>query len=363
MSAIANINFQEQYYKNYKNKKIVIIGILPAPLGGIAIHIQRVAQAYKEQQNTVRIFDVSKKRWYKFLFYDFVKLLFSIIFFLPHKIDYHVSYTRRSLLELFVLSILSFFLRFKINIVDHDCRYLYSRSWFYKKLNNIVLRLVHTQVIIGTSTYKSYCDTATYLKNYTIESAFVAPDVTLEKAILNTYPKSLNEFLKTHKPVICANAFDILLHNNQDLYGIDNCIELIRKIKQNFRNAGLVIAFAQISDKKYFQYIKLLVEAYHLEDSVYFLINNYEFWPLIKQTDLFVRPTLSDSFGISVAEAIFLNVPVVASDVCARPEGTMCYKSGDFEDLYQNVYKVLNANSEKYYCWADQQNSANKIIG
>ncbi len=67
-----------------------------------------------------------------------------------------------------------------------------------------------------------------------------------------------------------------------------------------------------------------------------------QLWPLIKKADLFLRPTLSDSFGISIAEALLFDVPAVASDVCVRPKGTVLFKRGDKKDFFDKVLKALN---------------------
>ena len=64
-------------------------------------------------------------------------------------------------------------------------------------------------------------------------------------------------------------------------------------------------------------------------------------WPLFKKVDLFLRPTNTDGFGISLAEAIHFGTLAIASDVCPRPEGTILFKNRDFNDLFTKVNKIL----------------------
>jgi glycosyltransferase involved in cell wall biosynthesis len=47
------------------------------------------------------------------------------------------------------------------------------------------------------------------------------------------------------------------------------------------------------------------------------LLGNHLYWPILKKIDLFVRPTLSDNFGISIAEALHFGKKAIASDVCS----------------------------------------------
>lgn len=57
--------------------------------------------------------------------------------------------------------------------------------------------------------------------------------------------------------------------------------------------------------------------------------------------DVFVRPTTHDGDSLSVREALALGVPCVASDVCARPEGTYVFRSGQVEELVAKVRQAL----------------------
>lgn len=60
------------------------------------------------------------------------------------------------------------------------------------------------------------------------------------------------------------------------------------------------------------------------------------------KSDLFVRPTNTDGYSVSIAEVIYFKVPAIASDVCARPQGTVLFKSRDIDDFYLKVKDVLS---------------------
>lgn len=333
------------YSFNRINKKIIVIGICPPPLGGIAIHIQRVIALYKKQQNAVGVIDISRRRWYHFVFIDAFKACFNIMYFRPHYIDYHTAYTRRSLLELNMLLCLKILLRFKITIVEHDCRYLYHRNNIFKKIRNLLNKFIDHHVLIGNTTYKSYLENNISLKSYSIESAFLPPDTTEEVMINAIYPVSLQSFMQSRKPLILVNAFELILINSQDLYGIDMCLELIKELKTTYRNIGLLIVLSQIGNDHHFKRLNTYIKAYNLNSHIYFLINNYPLWPLFKYCTIFVRPTFSDSFGISVAEALYFQVPAIASDVCIRQKGAILFKTGNFKSFYKKVYGCLNSRS------------------
>ena len=80
---------------------------------------------------------------------------------------------------------------------------------------------------------------------------------------------------------------------------------------------------------------------YALHDAIFIMCGQKELWPLLKYATVFIRPTLSDSYGISIAEALYVGTPAVASDVCKRPVGTILYKAGDVVDLSEKVRRIL----------------------
>lgn len=61
----------------------------------------------------------------------------------------------------------------------------------------------------------------------------------------------------------------------------------------------------------------------------------------LSEADIYVRPTLEDSFGIACADAVEFNTPVIASDVCTRYSGVKVYHLNKKEELYELFRKLL----------------------
>ena len=62
---------------------------------------------------------------------------------------------------------------------------------------------------------------------------------------------------------------------------------------------------------------------------------------LIAGCDAFIRPTTADGDSVSVREALALGVPCVASDVVARPMGTLCFRAGDPRHLAEILLRAV----------------------
>jgi glycosyltransferase involved in cell wall biosynthesis len=125
-----------------------------------------------------------------------------------------------------------------------------------------------------------------------------------------------------------------------------------RKIihKNEFPNVGFIICISKIGNEKFFLSMVNKIKQYKLENSIYILLGNHLYWPILKKIDLFVRPTLSDNFGISIAEALHFGKKAIASDVCRRPKDTILFKGGDKKDFFEKVYyslQELSPNNQK----------------
>jgi len=355
------MNFDHRYSDAIHNTRVAIIGPYPPPLGGISVHIKRVMHKLLQQGNIV--FHFHNERPYKYAW--FKKFPFRLISFVcyfstffawlvykrPAYVLYHTMYSRPAIVELGLLVCARFFIPCKIVVVEHNCRHIYTRGIRWKSWFNYFAKYVHV-VLIGHVTYKTFCDHSIRLNSYSIESPFLPPDMSQEDSILQTYPKGLFTFLKNHTPIIGMNASRVSVWQGKDLYGFDQAIEMLRIMQHTNAQMGLVIVLAEIGDSHYFENIIQRIKHYQLDDKIFILTGNRHLWPLLRKVDLFIRPTRADTFGISVAESLLVGTPVIASDVCARPEGTVLYQQGNVHDL---VKKIKVSLQEQGYGATDQQ--------
>lgn len=201
-------------------------------------------------------------------------------------------------------------------------------------------------------TYKSYIDNKIKLKNFSIESAFLPPEITeisLEEN-LKKYPENLFKFIESHEKIILINAFNIDLLDSHDLYGIDKAVNLLNflnitqnNISNNIENknyAGLILLY-QYCNLDYLEDIKKNILKFNLENNIFFLQGNYNLWPLFSKANIFIRPTLSDGYAVSIEESLFFGTPVIASNVCQRPKDTIIFDINSQSDFNNKVYNLL----------------------
>ena len=337
-----SINLKHKYSDQIQNKKIIIVGPYPPPLGGVAVHVKRVIAKLENQQNNISLINTAiKSKNFIVTIWNHIKNISSLK---PNIVFYHEP--TESLKKFFLFVLLKKIFKYNLIVIDHDCRYFYKSNKLITFLYNQLFKHTNKQILIGTSTHQSYKYNKISLKNYEIESPYLPPDITTEHKILQTYPVSLFNFLNSHSPLLAANAFKLVLIDNIDLYGFDMCINLIKKLKNNFPKIGLILALANVDNLNYFHFLQKQIKSKQIKNNIYFLIGQKEFWPLLKKVDLFLRPTLSDSYGISIEEAISVGTKTLASNVCTRPRGTILFENRNIFDLINKTKQILSDNTK-----------------
>ena len=315
-----------------KEHSILLAGPFPKPIGGVSVHSIRLFHLLEKEGFNVTKFKLNKRnvpgvQWIVFLFhlvfkrYDIVHLqLFEPLFY---KVVLLICKLKKT----------------KLILTIHN-PHVSSRI----KENIALLNQTDVIVMVGGHIVDSYSSSGAELTSeIKVISSYLPPNEKEEANILKTYPRELNTFIKKYDKTILISAFK-LIHTNkgEDLYGIDKAIELLKELIVEINSIGLIIAIAD--DRFNIEYNSILkerIKEYGIERNVLFLGGQREIWPLFKSVNLFLRPTVYDGFGISVAEAIDMGCPAIASDVCKRAEGAIIYDYFNQKELYLSSKKVL----------------------
>jgi glycosyltransferase involved in cell wall biosynthesis len=148
-----------------------------------------------------------------------------------------------------------------------------------------------------------------------------------------TFPEPLASFFETHDPVLISVG---LLEPEYDL---PLQIEVLGKIRNKNPRAGLVLIGSgslelnlrsKIGAKPYAEHILLCGDVPHKSTL-----------EAISRSSMMLRTTLYDGDAVSVREALYLSVPVIASDNGMRPQGVRLIPSSNLKALQQSIEKVL----------------------
>jgi N-acetyl-alpha-D-glucosaminyl L-malate synthase BshA len=93
---------------------------------------------------------------------------------------------------------------------------------------------------------------------------------------------------------------------------------------------------------------ELLCEELGISDKVIFFGNSSEIDRILSYTDLFLLPSLTESFGLAALEAMACGVPVISSNAGGLPEvnfdGFSGFLSdvGSIDEMAKNALKILS---------------------
>lgn len=343
--------FKKKNKKKINVKKILMIGPIPPPIGGVSVHLERLTNELK--LNYSDNFKVYVANTAKNPFLVFFKIFFFIFIasFKPSQYVIHSHISRHNLNRLLAsyshLRMIKFIVTFH-SYRDDNLNISYKQDNIIKSLllkaNSIIV--VNFEIKEKILKIQPQC-----LNKIIILPAFIPFIDNFSVNQYQTYKTDLGltDFIDTHKFIICANAYKITFHNNQDLYGIDLCIELLRLLNETgFKTVGFIFMLPQIGDYNYYNQMMNKIQKYNINNDFIFINRNVALAPLFRDIDLFIRPTNTDGDAISIREALYARTPTIASDVVKRPYGSTLFISRDLDDLYLKTVKILrNIDYEK----------------
>lgn len=300
-------------------KKILIIGTLPPPVGGVTIHVQRL----------LGMLDCSG---ISYTFADYNRKPFSVFLkFFTHKVIHlHLSNIYVSLL----FAIVCFVFRKKLIITRHGdiCR----NSGFKRKMDLLCIKLTYQPIVLNMDSFSFAIQRNPATK---LQSSFLPP--TEKKDLPVELMRKLNTVRNKYKYIFATNAYNLAFDSfGNELYGISCLIELFKKLPDHF-------LFAATCNGKYLQY--LTANNVVIPDNVCIIDYPIDFYTMLNFVDGMIRHTTTDGDALSVREGLYLGTKVFATDCVKRPQGTICYH--DLPELESYLVKfselppINNANN------------------
>ena len=308
--------------------KVLLIGTMPPPIGGVTIHIDRFLNLYGNK-GSIELSVLDLKKITIFQKNKTIRNLFKIIYiFLSTDIIHiHVSH---EIIKLIIAIICKFFFK-KVVYTHHIGRVD----------NHLVFKLMY-----------KVCDRIILVNHKEIKSNIINREKTeFIPAFLPPYkfdelPNEILININKYKKIISTNCFSYSLINKKHVYGYDliiNAFYLLTK-ENKIENTLLVLVDPSSTTKKYIS--NLLKNKEFGTNQILYITEKIDFVSLIKKSDVTIRATRTDGDSLSIRESLYFGIPVVCSDVTVRPENSILFKNEDILDLSNKILFALN-NKEK----------------
>ena len=341
---------------------IIQVGHYPPPIGGISMYIKRMKDSLDAKKIKNQVWDISNIKKSED---SIVKMPFRLLS-VPcyYALKRNISLIHYNIAGTLTKNYIGFFNRLLFKkrpklLTNHgDCRCLFAKKkeLIVKSLNSF------DAIICVKKNDKEYLLKQGISTDIYEIPAFIPPTIQ-KKEIAEVSPDVWN-FMNAHKPIVSANACKIVFRHAQDLYGLNKCIDLCANLKRDYPQIGIVFCLPHIGDRKYFQKMKQRIIKNSIEDNFFFQTRPTQLYPIIMASDVFVRPTTTDGDAVSVREAMYFNIPAVASNVIPRPQGTILFKHNDPEDFYLKVREAIDngARYKKYLSSLKTESNSDIIL-
>lgn len=343
--------------------RLIILGALPPPRGGVTTHIERLIPYLKEAGIKFVIWDHSKirkkKEYIISLRWEPLKALLSLM-----QSGVKVLHCPLSNITVSKLMFLSFMkmIGFRLTVT-----FVASPE---QTMENSSLKLFYILALARSSTHiiatngdfqKLLIDKGIPENKVSIIPAFIpSKNASIEKQPI---PQDVVEFYIKRKPLIITYAHGPDLHKGEDLYGLDLIVQLAQELRADLPQAGFLVVIPEITNRNYLRNIRINIRERNLDSFFCFAIGNqFSFVHLLQYADLFIRATNTDGDALTLREALYYGVPSVASEVCHRPEGTILFRNRDISDLCMAVREALHNKNAQYSTRTQQINNAELFI-
>ncbi|MGE5406179.1 MAG: hypothetical protein ACM3NR_00595 [Methanosarcina sp.] len=314
-------------------KQILFLGPLPPPVGGVSIHIRRLTRLI---ESDYKIDFVDESHLIKEEIYNLRTFRFSEYFKKIFKSDLlYIHSGKRQLVIFHVL--IGKILRKKIIITMHGYPYAnrtllnFIDSMFYSLADKIIL--VNSFILERVRLPEKKC---------VVKWAFVPPMMDDEPQL----PVHIAEWIESRKKlgemIISANAYQLKYFNNQDLYGLDMCIEVAdRLVKNGFKVSFIYVVSSLEKNRVLYEQYQARINGSHFHEHFLLINESLSFVRLITRSDIILRPTNTDGDALTIREAIHLGKPVIASDIIPRPAETILFRTRDHDDLERQLVATI----------------------
>lgn len=351
-------------------KKIALIGILPPPIGGRSIYFKKTINKLLNDYPNLKIdaYILNKNVNNNFFEHENNNLkiisnyrsLIINIFLKKYKI---VHTNDENFKVLSIVSLFCYLTKTQIFLNLHSFR---SNPDNYSLINKICMKtsfyFLNRIFVVGKNEYRK-------LNQYVGAEKLkqISPHIRTnrrDKEFLKTNYDidNLEDFLKENHVEFKFKKDDFVLTWNgsiskneiSDAYGLSLFFDMIKKIEsehpfaKRFKYILVVIGLSEKEQNK-LSSIKNQIIMNSLEKKVLLITETISFNEVLAYTSLYVRPTRTDSYGLSVSESLDFGIPTIASNVCERPLKVNLFNNGDLKDLYEKVeYIFSNYEDQKF---------------
>ncbi len=319
--------------KESSDMKIFNIGGYPPPIGGVSNHIKRLHEHLLSAGWRSVVIDITGvPKQHSGVVGQNAYSLIAFLWRSPSLLHFHKD-SYETILLMYALSF-----RHIVVYSLHDERFMRTLCSLDPLRRNLALRMLRRlrAVITDSSANHSFAAQALGMRNAVMIPEYItagppsAHDLAKLDALRNRFGVLLS-----------SNAWQLSFHNDEDLYGLDLLIEMVREISRR-HDVGMVFLLPGSAREDYYDALQQRLGAYGIRDRFIFIREPLdEASSLWRISDIVIRATNTDGNSLTIHEALHVGTPVIASDCVPRPEGVILFRNRDASDLSRAVSETI----------------------
>jgi glycosyltransferase involved in cell wall biosynthesis len=310
--------------------KWLVVGAEPPPFGGVTVFVQRwIARRRRCGSTVARVYPISVS---------------GTISLFRHAVSRPSFVVVNSLRWQILLSVLFLFPFSRCIAVDHNHsrRFKTDSSPITQRLTLFLLNRFDRLWIVSEHLKDVHKALGTHVP-LRRRSPYLPPDLSAYAEAIANYSDSLKSLVNDRGAniVFCISAYRMVLENDQDVYGFDITLRCFRQLLQVNSLAKLVLFVADPTDTRAYRQARGIIVELGLGENVIWEEGQKPLWPMFLHVDAFLRPTTTDGWSVSVAEALDLGCPVIASDSVPRQRGCTLFSRDNKGDLFAKMKATI----------------------
>src|SRR5688500_8016303 len=308
--------------------KVLLIGPLPPPHGGISVHVASLSKQLTAAGVQNEVLDLSRvTNWFA---YAFKLIRYARRGWTPH--FQANGHNWKSWMLALSSGICGRLGQGSILTLHSGMApaYLTTCSPWSRALATMVCRL-HSRTICASPEIM-HAVLSLGISPHRVEVVPARIETLLRADILDP---ELTSWMDHHAPLLSTTLFF------RPEYGFETLVLAMKLLRKRYPSAGCVV----LGSGEQRCAAEQLLREHGLAGSILLAgdVDHNTCLNVFAGSNVFVRPTFADGDSVSVREALSLGVPVVASSVGIRPAGTILFEAGDVDSLVAGIERALAA--------------------
>lgn len=329
-------------------RHVILVGPFPPPIGGVSSHVLRLSSLLVKGGHKCTVLDMYSQSS-KAVPADVVHCVckyrnpFLVLFWLlcilwrmPGDIV-HFHFSRIVGWFPFVAALMSKRGRKLLLTLHHgnQSRLVENISMPYKSLIGYSLSRVDLIVALSPDQESFYKGFGIPNENLIRLSSNIPNRVSPNAALLPEYLSSIK--VSANEAIIVTSGYP-----SPD-YGYESSIKLLDYINELIPCRLVVSLYGKAANTAYEIELRHKLLA-HPKVIVVSPLPMPGFLALLQKADLYVRPSMVDSYGLAITDALDLGVQCLASDICVRDPRCKTYPAGDTDAFIEKACEMLQAS-------------------